>query len=61
MTSIETAGDKPGEDVYLALDCASTEYFKDGVYDLAGEGKKLGITSSALPCACRSSGNRAPT
>ena len=34
-------GRKPGDDVLLALDCASTEYFKDGIYDLAGEGKKL--------------------
>ena len=41
MKSIEAAGYKPGEDVYLALDCASTEYFRDGVYDLAGEGRKL--------------------
>ncbi|MFT3972846.1 MAG: phosphopyruvate hydratase [Amaricoccus sp.] len=41
MKSIETAGYRPGTDVYLALDCASTEYFKDGVYDLAGEGRKL--------------------
>ena len=41
VRSIETAGYRPGTDVYLALDCASTEYFKDGVYDLAGEGRKL--------------------
>ena len=40
MKSIETAGYKPGSDVFLALDCAATEYFKDGVYDMAGEGKK---------------------
>ena len=40
MKSIETAGFKPGEDIYLALDCAATEYFKGGVYDMAGEGKK---------------------
>ena len=37
----ETAGYRPGEDVVFALDCASTEFFKDGVYDMAGEGKKL--------------------
>jgi enolase len=42
MGAIETAGYKPGDDVVLALDCASTEFFKDGRYDLAGEGKKLG-------------------
>jgi len=37
----ERAGYKPGEDVTFALDCASTEFFKDGVYDLEGEGKKF--------------------
>jgi len=41
MKAIETAGYKPGGDVMLALDCASTEYFKDGKYILAGEGKSL--------------------
>lgn len=41
MKSIEKAGFKPGEDMYLALDCASTEFFKDGKYVLAGEGRSL--------------------
>ena len=41
MTSIERAGYKPGEDVYLALDCAASEFFKDGKYDLSGEGRVL--------------------
>uniref|UniRef100_UPI002FE065EB phosphopyruvate hydratase n=1 Tax=Pseudoxanthobacter sp. TaxID=1925742 RepID=UPI002FE065EB len=41
MKAIEQAGYKPGEDVFIGLDCASTEFFKDGVYDLAGEGRKL--------------------
>ncbi|WP_062226128.1 phosphopyruvate hydratase [Aureimonas frigidaquae] len=41
VASIEKAGYKPGEDIFLALDCASTEFFHDGVYDLAGEGRKL--------------------
>ncbi len=41
LKSIEKAGYRPGEDIMLALDCAATEYFKNGVYDLAGEGKKL--------------------
>lgn len=41
MSSIEKAGYKPGEDMYLALDCASTEFFKDGKYVLAGEGRTL--------------------
>lgn len=37
----ERAGYKPGVDVMFALDCASTEFFKDGVYDLEGEEKKF--------------------
>ena len=41
MKSIEKAGYKPGEDVVLALDCASTEFYKNGKYELAGEGKSL--------------------
>src|SRR5262245_13054923 len=41
MRAIEAAGYKPGDHVKLALDPASTEFFKDGVYDLEGEGKKL--------------------
>ena len=41
MKSIEKAGYKPGEDIYLALDCAATEYYKDGNYVLSGEGKTL--------------------
>jgi len=36
----ELAGYKLGEDIGLALDCASSEFYKDGVYDLAGEGKR---------------------
>ncbi|MFQ8432729.1 phosphopyruvate hydratase [Amaricoccus sp. W119] len=47
VKSIETAGYKPGEDVYVALDCAATEYFKDGVYDMAGEGKKRSPSENA--------------
>jgi enolase len=35
----EKAGYRPGEDVTFALDCASTEFFKDGKYVLEGEGK----------------------
>ncbi|WP_417668529.1 phosphopyruvate hydratase [Roseibium sp.] len=41
MKAIEKAGYKPGEDMFLALDAASTEFFKDGKYVLAGEGKTL--------------------
>ncbi len=47
MKSIETAGYRPGEDVYLALDCAATEYFADGRYDMAGEGKVLSPAENA--------------
>ncbi|MBS9716564.1 phosphopyruvate hydratase [Pseudohalocynthiibacter aestuariivivens] len=41
LIAIEKAGYKPGDDVYLALDCAATEYFKNGKYELKGEGKSL--------------------
>ncbi|MGD8354400.1 MAG: phosphopyruvate hydratase, partial [Methyloceanibacter sp.] len=41
MGAIETAGFSPGEDVYLALDVAATEFFKDGRYELAGEKRSL--------------------
>jgi len=41
MKAIEKAGYRPGEDIYLALDAASTEFYKDGKYILAGEGKTL--------------------
>ena len=41
MKSIEAAGYKPGVDIALALDCASTEFFRDGKYALHGEGKTL--------------------
>ena len=37
----EHAGYRPGEDVTFALDCASTEFYRDGVYDLAGEGRRF--------------------
>ncbi|GIU68103.1 phosphopyruvate hydratase [Candidatus Phycosocius spiralis] len=41
MRAIEAAGYRPGEDVSLALDCAASEYFKDGTYAMHGEGKVL--------------------
>jgi enolase len=43
LKSIEKAGFKPGEDMFLALDCAATEYFKGGKYEMKGEGKSLSI------------------
>lgn len=46
LKSIEMAGYKPGEDIYLALDCAATEYFKDGKYEMKGEGKSLSIAEN---------------
>jgi len=41
MKAIEAAGYKPGDDIHLAIDAASTEFFKDDKYVLAGEGKTL--------------------
>ena len=41
LKSIEKAGYKPGEEIYLALDCAATEYYRDGKYILSGEGRTL--------------------
>ncbi len=40
MQAIEQVGYKAGEDIHLALDCAATEFYKDGKYILAGEGNK---------------------
>jgi enolase len=47
MKSIEAAGYKPGVDVMLALDCAATEYYKNGKYNLEGEGKTLDSGANA--------------
>jgi enolase len=41
MQAIEAAGYVPGKDVLLALDCAASEFYKDGKYHLAGEGLQL--------------------
>lgn len=41
MHAIEKAGYNPGKDVYLGLDCAASEFCENGVYNLAGEGKKF--------------------
>jgi enolase len=55
MRAIEAAGYKPGDHVKLALDPASTEFFKDGIYNLEGEGKKLdsGAMSRFYEDLCR--------
>ena len=44
LQAIEKAGYRPGEDVLLALDCAASEFYRDGKYHLSGEG--LELTSS---------------
>jgi enolase len=46
LKSVEKAGYKPGEDIYLALDCAATEYFKGGKYEMKGEGKTLSVAQN---------------
>ena len=48
MASIEQAGFKPGEDIVLALDCAATEYFKGGKYEMTGEGVSLSPEQNAV-------------
>ena len=46
MESIEMAGYEPGKDVFLGLDCASTEFYQDGLYQLASE--KLALNSQQM-------------
>jgi enolase len=41
LTAVEKSGFTPGKDIWLALDCAATEYFKGGKYDMQGEGLSL--------------------
>ncbi|MCB9538434.1 MAG: phosphopyruvate hydratase [Myxococcales bacterium] len=41
LQAIEAAGYRPGEDIALALDVASSEFYRDGVYKLDGEGREL--------------------
>ncbi|WP_375428678.1 phosphopyruvate hydratase [uncultured Sphingomonas sp.] len=41
MRSVEVAGYRPGDDVMLALDCAATEFHRDGKYEISGEGLSL--------------------
>ncbi|OYW47736.1 MAG: phosphopyruvate hydratase [Novosphingobium sp. 12-63-9] len=47
MASIEKAGFKPGVDIVLALDCAATEFFKNGKYEISGEGLSLSPVAMA--------------
>jgi enolase len=47
MRSVEEAGYTPGDDVVLALDCAATEYFRDGAYRMEGEGTTLSPQQNA--------------
>ena len=48
LKSIEKAGYKPGEDIYLALDCASTEYFTNGKYEMLGENASLSSAENVV-------------
>ena len=51
LEAIEKAGYKAGSDIYLGLDVAASEFYEDGVYNLAGEGRKLdadGMTDQLL-------------
>jgi enolase len=41
LEAIEKAGYKPGQEVFLGLDAAASEFYENGVYDLKGEGKKM--------------------
>ncbi len=54
-TAVEKAGYKLGSDIYLALDCAASEYYKDGKYEMTGEGKSLTSEENAqyLADLCR--------
>ncbi len=45
--AVANAGYELGKDITLALDCASSEFYKDGVYDMAGEGKKFSASEFA--------------
>ena len=45
LQAIEAAGYKPGEQIALGLDCAASEFFKDGKYDVQAEGKVLDAAS----------------
>ncbi len=47
LRAVEAAGYRPGEDIALGLDCAATEFFKDGRYELAGEGRSLSAEEMA--------------
>jgi len=47
LQAIEQAGFKPGVDIYLGLDAAASEYYSDGVYDLASENKQYSSAQMA--------------
>ncbi|WP_309751398.1 phosphopyruvate hydratase [Novosphingobium sp.] len=55
MESIAKAGFKPGEEIALALDCAATEFFKNGKYEISGEGLSLSPVAMAdyLAALCK--------
>ena len=47
LKSVQNAGYRPGEEIFLALDCAATEYYVDGAYVLSGEGQTLSSDQNA--------------
>ena len=47
MASVEKAGFKPDDEIRLALDCAATEYFRNGAYEMRGEGRTLSASQNA--------------
>ena len=58
VEAVDKAGYKLGEDVFIGLDVASSEFYKDGKYELAGEGKSL--TSEEFACFLEDWVNRYP-
>jgi len=55
LKSIEKAGYRPGEDMFLALDCAATEYFKGGRYELEGR-RQVAFAGGERRFSCGSGG-----
>ncbi len=55
--AVDKAGYKLGSDIVLALDCAASEFYRDGVYDLAGEGKKFSSDAFTDYLADRANGH----
>ncbi len=58
LEAVSAAGYIPGEDVLLAMDCASSEFYRDGKYHLSAEG--LALSSEELPSSSGQTGGRIP-